>query len=182
MAGWPWRAAITTIFFATRFSLLAVQGQDCFFPDGTLTGADGGLPQAPCSTSSENSTCCDLGWLCRSDNLCFNEGQQILQRSSCTDESWSSEKCPLFCVNAPSNPNGNVAVLQCDDGSYCCDGDRSFNCCTSTSGAFFKLAKATVYASISTLPTPTALAVTSMNGDIGSGRQRMIYDIRQTTY
>jgi hypothetical protein len=52
-------------------------------------------------------------------------------------------------------------VLKCSDGRYCCDGNRSFNCCNQSGSEFFTLDEGSMIASISTAPTTTIHGTTA---------------------
>jgi hypothetical protein len=54
-------------------------------------------------------------------------------------------------------------VLQCPDGRYCCDGNRSFNCCAVATAEFFDLPSATPIASIISASIPASAQ--SISGD-----------------
>lgn len=61
----------------------------------------------PCNPSAPASVCCGKGWTCLSSGVCeFNQDSNNprisnaigeLWRGSCTDNSWDSIHCPLFC-------------------------------------------------------------------------------------
>lgn len=135
------------------FAVLHVNAQSCYYPNGDLSTVD-----APCS-SSGGAPCCPLNWECLSNGLCYNPapGVNIYGRYTCTDQTWQSSSCPQFCTDGNTDP-GDQAVLQCADGSWCCDGDRtSFNCCTKAGTSFFSLPQGNTVTSISSLPTPSSV-------------------------
>ena len=102
----------------------------CYFPDGK-TIASG---FSPCENTSGNSTCCQRGFACMSNNLCeltpyasAGPGQTTYVRGSCTDPSWNDPSCPSFCIS-PENKdtwNAGMGLDQCPDSSldayYCVD-------------------------------------------------------------
>ncbi|KAK3109690.1 hypothetical protein LTR53_016785 [Teratosphaeriaceae sp. CCFEE 6253] len=91
-----------------------------------------------------------------SNGLCYNPapGVEIWGRYTCTDRTWQAARCPQVCTQG-NTAVGDEALLQCADGSWCCDGDRSFNCCTTANTDFFLLDQGTSYASITSVPSPT---------------------------
>ncbi|KAK5138207.1 hypothetical protein LTR08_004903 [Meristemomyces frigidus] len=92
-----------------------------------------------------------------SNGLCYLENAEYYGRYTCTDQSWQSGSCPEICTNG-NTASGNEAVLQCGDGSWCCDGDRSFNCCTTADTSFFALPQGNQVAFISSVPSPSPVA------------------------
>ena len=87
------------LFSALLFDLSTADPPLCYFLDGTV--ADG---QVPCNAAATNGTdnasaCCQgVGdGYCTQNGLCLYGG--ILARSSCTDKSWKSLKCPRVCTN-----------------------------------------------------------------------------------
>ena len=71
----------------------------CFYPQGVEA------PDFPCKPSEENSTCCGENYVCYSNGLCrpgpnaVNHGLTDFYRGSCTDPTWTSPECPLFCLS-----------------------------------------------------------------------------------
>lgn len=85
----------------------------CYYPNGAINTVDGACPNS--------DLCCPLGWQCLSNGLCQLPGSDpVLERHTCTDETWSSSECPNFCTYSEA---GNEMILRCRDGSYCCDGN-----------------------------------------------------------
>jgi hypothetical protein len=80
-----------------------LNSQSCYYPNGNKVTQE---PVAPCSTS-EDSICCPLNWVCLSNFLCFNPSANIAGRYSCTDKSWGSS-CPGFCTESESDTNSSV--------------------------------------------------------------------------
>ena len=102
----------------------------CYFPDGSTT------QDTPCNPTSANSTCCGPGYACLSNHLCsvtshvpssITQLSPYYVRASCTDPTWTSAECPLFCTNASGGDNlgvGGMGVGKCDgnaslDRYYC---------------------------------------------------------------
>ena len=67
------------------------QQKTCYYPNGDVAKGD-----FLCSNSSAVSTCCGKEWDCDDNRLCSYKGYS-LSRGSCTDQSWQSSDCPLFC-------------------------------------------------------------------------------------
>jgi hypothetical protein len=86
----------------------------CFFPDGTPA-----LIDIPCNTSARVSVCCGVGYACLDNNLCAltddtrdpNNGEFDYIRGSCTDATWSSGSCPIFCTGMGGAQSGATEVL-----------------------------------------------------------------------
>ena len=114
---------------------------NCYYPDKSLASTD-----TPCS-SDTNSTCCGKGYACLSNKLCMATGAESYEddnslyvRGSCTDKSWTSVNCPLFCIGSSDvRHRGNVVGL-CNntlDEYYCHDSsDKNVNC-ADNNGVFF---------------------------------------------
>lgn len=70
----------------------------CYYPDTTVAAGD-----LSCNASAIVSTCCGKGWACLGNGLCLSTGESpdinrdIWARGSCTDRTWSSEKCVKPC-------------------------------------------------------------------------------------
>ena len=113
------------LFIALYMSLATAL---CYFPDGTIVERD-----TPCG-STGNSTCCGQGFACLSNNFCavteyVNAGpeQSTYVRGSCTDESWSSDSCPSYCLNWEhgDNPSGGMGIAKwpyIQEQFYCLNG------------------------------------------------------------
>ncbi|KAF2774271.1 hypothetical protein EJ03DRAFT_379414 [Teratosphaeria nubilosa] len=94
-------------------------------------------------------------------------------RYTCTDQTWQSSACPLFCAYAGAGDNspaaGDQALRQDDDGDWCCDYNRDASkpCTNQTDAVFFSLPSGTTLASISTL-VPTTSAASVSNGPLST--------------
>ncbi|KAK4959866.1 hypothetical protein LTR10_002754 [Elasticomyces elasticus] len=135
----------------TTLHLKITTAQNCYYPNGNVTTG----PDAACS--SDGGVCCPYQWECMSNGLCYNPGADIFGRYTCTDETWQSSSCPQLCTQG-NTASGDEALLQCSDGSWCCDGDRSFDCCSTADTDFFQLPQGTSYASITSVPSPTSVS------------------------
>ncbi|KAI6799640.1 hypothetical protein KC332_g13909 [Hortaea werneckii] len=142
-------------WLATLTSLLVRQAvaQSCYYPNGDL--AEG---MAACST--DGGACCPFQWECLSNGLCYLGNADYYGRYTCTDQSWSNSTCPGLCTQGDT-ASGNEAILQCADGSWCCDGNRSFDCCEDADSLFFDLSDGTSIAYISSVPSASATASSS---------------------
>ncbi|EME44208.1 hypothetical protein DOTSEDRAFT_24286 [Dothistroma septosporum NZE10] len=110
------RLFATTVLATLHLTGGLVSAQSCYFPGGAVDN-DSGICEG-------SSVCCPLNWECISNGLCYLASEEYFQRSSCTDDSWGTE-CPQFCTeDGDAVENGNEAVAQCSDGSYCCDRNR----------------------------------------------------------
>jgi hypothetical protein len=63
--------------------------------------------------------CCPNEHTCLDNGICFNPSDQSFGRYSCVERPWGGS-CPQNCWGTPG---GNEAVVQCDDGSWCCNRD-----------------------------------------------------------
>ncbi|KAF2003831.1 hypothetical protein P154DRAFT_519748 [Amniculicola lignicola CBS 123094] len=93
--------------------------QDCFFPNGDLSGSD-----TACNPNSLVSTCCYDGQACLSNGLCVSDPHNTtlarLHRGTCTDQDWKSGNCPRHCLGISWN---GVPAYSCNAtgvDSYCC--------------------------------------------------------------
>ncbi|TKA67759.1 hypothetical protein B0A55_08431 [Friedmanniomyces simplex] len=144
-------AIILVVLLGTLLHIRSATAQNCYYPDGNLTNG----PDAACS--SGGGACCPYQWECLSNGLCYLPTAAYYGRYTCTDATWQSSSCPQLCTEGNTAP-GDEALLQCSDGSWCCDGDRSFNCCTTADTNYFLLPQGTSYASITSVPSPTPVA------------------------
>lgn len=79
----------------------------CYAPGGGVSDGD-----IPCNSSAAVSSCCGVNDLCINNGLCFQGGN--VARGSCTDQTWMSSDCPLFCQN--ESPGGGIAISRCGVG------------------------------------------------------------------
>ncbi|GAB1738783.1 hypothetical protein NU219Hw_g3573t1 [Hortaea werneckii] len=142
-------------WLATLNSILAhqVAAQSCYYPNGDL--AEG---MAACS--ADGGACCPFQWECLSNGLCYLGNADYYGRYTCTDQSWSNSTCPGLCTQG-NTASGNEAILQCADGSWCCDGNRSFDCCEEADAVFFDLPDGTSIAYISSVPSASSATLSS---------------------
>ncbi|TKA31432.1 hypothetical protein B0A50_02279 [Salinomyces thailandicus] len=147
---WPSSTTTTTPAALAIFTLHALHSaaQNCYYPNGDL--ADG---MAACS--SDGGACCPYQWACLSNGLCYLENADYYGRYTCTDQGWSNSTCPDLCTQGDT-ASGNEAILQCADGSWCCDGDRSFDCCEQSDTEGFSLPKGSQVAFISSVGSATS--------------------------
>ena len=99
---------------------------DCYYPNGNVAGGN-----TPCRDSTAYSTCCGEGYACLSNNMCMLTdkvhalpGSSVYARGSCTDPSWKSADCPLFCIDPEINRMGaGESIGRCNDSTlfFCMD-------------------------------------------------------------
>ncbi|EMC93618.1 hypothetical protein BAUCODRAFT_246983 [Baudoinia panamericana UAMH 10762] len=141
--------------------------QNCYYPNGDLAHGD-----APCS--SNGGACCPLNWACESNGLCYLGNADYYGRYTCTDQTWQASSCPGFCTQN-NTAGGNEALLQCSDGSWCCDGNRSFNCCDVANGdnASFSLPRGSQVAFISSIPSASSVTSSKSSNSAASSSTTM---------
>ncbi|KAI6803382.1 hypothetical protein KC361_g766 [Hortaea werneckii] len=162
------------------------RAQSCYYPNGDL--AEG---MAACS--ADGGACCPFQWECLSNGLCYLGNADYYGRYTCTDQSWSNSTCPGLCTQG-NTASGNEAILQCADGSWCCDGNRSFDCCEEADAIFFDLPDGTSIAYISSVPSASAATSSSpedrtetttfsfsMSDPITASRTETSSDVEETT-
>ncbi|KAK4548369.1 hypothetical protein LTR36_010240 [Oleoguttula mirabilis] len=144
---------LSTVLVA--FAVLHVHrvAANCYYPNGDLSISDD-------ACSSNGGACCPEQWECLSNGLCYNGKDDFYGRYTCTDETWQSGSCPQICTQG-NTATGDEAMLQCADGSWCCDGNRSFNCCTTADTSFLSLPQGNFVASILSIPSPSSVASTA---------------------
>jgi hypothetical protein len=116
-------------------SLLAAafHGADatCYYPSGREAPSD-----VPCRSDTPFSTCCGQGFVCLSNGLCQSTLDDVARagapefvRGACTDGTWRSSNCPLFCVtDGVDFLDGDNGLLKCpgtDEDVYFCLNRRS---------------------------------------------------------
>ena len=142
----------------------ALGTQSCWFPNGAPA-----QKSSPCNSTQTESACCTKGAICLSNGVCqwnqdlVNADDRIgsMWRGSCTDRSWQSPDCPLFCysecmpyfddgcnykcqmdvrwakndtLEPPFEDGGPQLVSSCVQHNWCCqDKDNGTSCCESES-------------------------------------------------
>lgn len=117
----------------------------CYFPNGDIA-----LNDAPCRTVAGHSTCCGVGYACMQSGICEISNDTPSQlgfsgfvRASCTDQSWNSPACPMFCIDPDLNNVGGWNELgKCYDTAqdmyYCIDSKHNRTVCGNTAaGALY---------------------------------------------
>ncbi|KAF6836623.1 hypothetical protein CMUS01_05327 [Colletotrichum musicola] len=146
----------------------------CYFPDGSVAA------DTPCQDGTDASVCCGSGYACLANGMCKATGKElqksdatIFVRGSCTDKTWRSSKCPLFCID--QNNGGGAGVMQCqntlEDLFYCAGLDPSQVDCSANKGVLFFQQSATAYTTIGIEATSTA-ATTTAEGATGPTTSR----------
>jgi hypothetical protein len=99
------------LFLVANIQLASAQ---CYYPDGSISTGD-----TPC-TSTGNSTCCGSGYACLSNRICMATGDEaqkpdasLYVRGSCTDPTWKSASCPLFCISSHDLLSGGMGIAKC---------------------------------------------------------------------
>ncbi|KAL2153526.1 hypothetical protein VTH82DRAFT_4681 [Thermothelomyces myriococcoides] len=127
---------VSTLVFVLSFafcSLLQGARAACYYPNGDLAPND-----SPCQDDSTHATCCEKGYACLSNGICKATGEELQKpgvmteyvRGSCTDRTWRSSSCPLFCINEEfDNVDSGNSMIKCegtsDDMYYCVNAQRS---------------------------------------------------------
>ncbi|KAH6680593.1 hypothetical protein B0J14DRAFT_269242 [Halenospora varia] len=76
--------------------------KSCYYPDGSLVGADNLHPvMIPCDPKAETSACCHKADICYANGLCGSD-YWWPYRGACTDKTWKSKACPSYCASAAS--------------------------------------------------------------------------------
>lgn len=106
----------------------------CYYPNGDVSPQD-----VPC-TSDGNSTCCGVGYACLSNKICMttnltppSSGSTTYVRGSCTDSTFTSSACPLFCVDPEyDDVAGGEGIEKCNnrqgDTYHCIDFNTDSSC------------------------------------------------------
>lgn len=120
---------ITALFL--YFLPICLAASKCYYPNGVEAN------DFPCDPDADESVCCSggLGTVCLSNKLCIGADGNTL-RGSCTDKSWASPECAMFCLGADK---GGTDLISCSnvtgsDTSFCCD--HNSGCCNSGVGRF----------------------------------------------
>jgi hypothetical protein len=123
--------AENALFFLFAIPVLS---STCYYPNG-----DPSLNDVPCNSTATDSTRCRSTYACLSNNICMStdltpasSGGTTYVRGSCTDQSWKSDVCPLFCIIPQYDDTaGGEGIAKCPDTNldmyYCVDGAAS-NC------------------------------------------------------
>lgn len=103
----------------------------CYYPSGRLSPND-----TPCRDDTPHATCCGQGYACISNGMCQATGEELAKagasefvRGACTDKTWRSSSCPLFCIEEDVDfLDGGNGVAKCENTSqdlYFCINSRS---------------------------------------------------------
>jgi hypothetical protein len=113
----------------------ARETRKCYYPDNTLASSD-----SDCNSGEEVSVCCGKGYVCLSNGVCqidpSTTGENAkfrgtIWRGSCTDQSWSSSRCPNYCTGLSATEAGNPSSGQ--QLGKCPDMEDTYYCKTSES-------------------------------------------------
>ncbi|KAL1837002.1 hypothetical protein VTJ49DRAFT_4405 [Mycothermus thermophilus] len=98
----------------------------CYYASGRLAPND-----VPCRDDTQHSVCCGQGYACLSNGICMATGAELQKpgaskyvRGACTDPTWRSSNCPLFCIEEGVDfLDGGNGIQKCegrsDDTYYC---------------------------------------------------------------
>lgn len=107
----------------------------CYYPSGDMAPHD-----TPCRDDTTHATCCGQGYACLSNGICQATGEEFempgaaleFVRGSCTDKTWRSSSCPLFCIDEEhDNVFGGNSMVKCENTSqdlYYCLNDEESSC------------------------------------------------------
>ncbi|KAK1963360.1 hypothetical protein LY78DRAFT_705221 [Colletotrichum sublineola] len=183
--------------FLLIFSLFSRAYGVSYYHDGSIPPPPPPPPpppnDTPCQDRTAESVCCGQGYACLSNDMCQATGKELqkggateLVRGACTDRSWRSSSCPLFCINPETdNVAGGIGVAKCqgtvEELYYCINtGQDRVNCTAKQNFLFFQesptaittigVAATTVPASSSTTSesATASLAITSQTSSIQS--------------
>ncbi|KXH45599.1 hypothetical protein CSIM01_09668 [Colletotrichum simmondsii] len=127
----------------------------CYYPDGSIAPND-----TPCQDLTAESTCCGQGYACLSNGMCQATGKELskdgateLVRGACTDRSWRSSSCPLFCINPETdNVAGGIGIAKCDgtveELYYCINSVMNTVNCTAKKNVLFFQRESLVFMSL----------------------------------
>ncbi|KAK1687297.1 hypothetical protein BDP55DRAFT_90288 [Colletotrichum godetiae] len=157
MASHPFLSLLITLLL----SVVQVRAA-CYYPDGSIAPND-----TPCQDLTAESTCCGQGYACLSNAMCEATGKELskdgateLVRGSCTDRSWRSSSCPLFCINPETdNVGGGIGVAKCEGTAeelyYCINSVMDTVNCTAKKNVLFFQQSPTAITTIGVAATPT---------------------------
>ena len=93
------RTVALVVLLAASSTVLA---QSCYYPDGSLPTD---YEYVPC-TGDTVSSCCipSEGDLCLASGACYYPKDGYPFRGACTDKTWSSSKCPQYCMDREQPP------------------------------------------------------------------------------
>ncbi|KAK1635862.1 hypothetical protein BDP81DRAFT_321944 [Colletotrichum phormii] len=163
MASHPFLSLLITLLLS-----LAQVRAACYYPDGSIAPND-----TPCQDLTAESTCCGQGYACLSNAMCEATGKELskdgateLVRGSCTDRSWRSSTCPLFCINPETdNVGGGIGVAKCEGTAeelyYCINSVMDTDNCTAKKNVLFFQQSPTAITTIGVAATPTPSSSTT---------------------
>ncbi|KAK2774231.1 hypothetical protein CKAH01_13196 [Colletotrichum kahawae] len=140
----------------------------CYYPNGSIAPND-----TPCRDDTAESTCCGQGYACLSNGMCQATGSELqkdgateLVRGACTDRSWRSSSCPLFCINPETdNVGGGIGVARCQGTTqelyYCINSVQDQVNCTAKQNVLFFQQSATAITTIGVEPTTSVSSTTT---------------------
>ncbi|EFQ27716.1 uncharacterized protein GLRG_02860 [Colletotrichum graminicola M1.001] len=140
----------------------------CYYPDSSIAPND-----TPCQDRTAESVCCGQGYACLSNGMCQATGRELqkggateLVRGSCTDRSWRSSSCPLFCINPETdNVTGGIGIAKCqgtvEELYYCINTVQDRVNCTAKQNVLFFQGSPTAITTIGVAATTTPASSSS---------------------
>ncbi|KAF6824851.1 hypothetical protein CPLU01_10617 [Colletotrichum plurivorum] len=140
----------------------------CYYPNGSISPND-----TPCRDDTAESTCCGTGYACLANGMCQATGKELqkegateLVRGACTNRSWRSSSCPLFCINPETdNVGGGIGVGRCtgttEELYYCINVVMDQVNCRGKKNVLFFQQPASAFTTIGVVPTTPALLPTT---------------------
>lgn len=106
--------AFTFLFLS--FPVWSAAHAACYYPSGRQSPSD-----IPCRDDTPHTPCCGQGYVCLSNGLCQATAEELKKpgvneyaRGSCTDKTWQSSGCPLYCIGEGIDfLEGGNGVLKC---------------------------------------------------------------------
>lgn len=93
------RTVAVVVLLAASSTAMA---QSCYYPDGSLPTD---YEYVPCTGDSVSSCCIPSeGDVCLASGACYYKSRNYPFRGACTDKSWTSSKCPQYCMNREQSP------------------------------------------------------------------------------
>jgi hypothetical protein len=103
----------------------------CYYFSGRVAPSD-----TPCRDDTTHATCCGQGYACLTNGICQATGEELEKpgatefvRGGCTDKTWRSASCPLFCIDDGVDfLDGGNGIFKCGNKTedlYFCINSRS---------------------------------------------------------
>ncbi|KAH6856258.1 hypothetical protein B0I37DRAFT_442955 [Chaetomium sp. MPI-CAGE-AT-0009] len=148
----------------------------CYYPSGRLSPND-----TPCRDDTPHATCCGQGYACLSNGMCQATGEELVKsgasefvRGACTDKTWRSSSCPLFCIEEGVDfLDGGNGVAKCEntaDDLYFCINSRSAEeaSCEENRKLLYFAGTPSAITTIGISPSPTTSSTTTASSSTTS--------------